>query len=185
VTTRRGTNPAATRRASHNVHTAILADRSGRAERTQRDRNQLNDIEHLIHYLKSLSQTRGDMGLAETHLTLGQESGELLGSIGSRRFADTHSRRFADTQANSLTVAAACTPVNRGSLPPIERLPEISTQLIVVERLFQAAREKGSGAIPMPGDEEWDSFWLGLERIVRQVRRLAEDMYAQARVENC
>jgi hypothetical protein len=178
VTTRRSTNPAATRHASHNVRTAILANRSGRGERPPRDRNQLNDIEHLIHYLKSLSHTAGDaMGLAETHLTLDQESGQLLGSVGSRR--------FADTQANSLTVAAACTPVKRGSLPPIERLPEISTQLIVVEHLFQAAREKGSGAIPMPSDEEWDSFWLGLERIVRQVRRLAEDMYAQARVENC
>jgi hypothetical protein len=178
VTTRKSTNPAAARRASHHVHTAILADRSGRAERTPRDRNQLNDIEHLIHFLKSLSQTPGDaVGLAETHLTLDQETAQLLGSIGSRR--------FADTQAKSLTVPAACTPVNRGSLPSIERLPEISTQLIVVEHLFQAAREKGSGAIPMPGDEEWDSFWLGLERIVRQVRRLAEDMYAQGRVENC
>ena len=174
MTTRRSTNPAATRRASHNVHTAILTDRPGRSERTPRDRNQLNDIEHLIHFLKSLSQDPGNVGLAEAHLTFGQESGELLASIGSRRFADTRA-----------TVAAACTPVNRGSLPPIERLPEISTQLIVVERLFQAAREKGSGAIPMPGDEEWDSFWLGLERIVRQVRRLAEDLYAQARVENC
>jgi len=178
VTTRRSTNPAATRRASHNVGAAILADRSARAERTPRNRNQLNDIEHLIHYLKSLSQTPGDaVGLAATHVMLDQESGQLLGSIGSRP--------FAATQANSLTVAAEYTPVNRGSLPPIERLPEISTQLIVVERLFQAAREKGSGAIPMPGDEEWDSFWLGLERIVRQVRRLAEDLYAQARVENC
>ena len=174
MTTRKSTNPAATRRASHNVHTAILAARSGRAGRTPRDRNQLNDIENLIHFLQSLSQTPGDVGLAETRLTFGQDSGELLASIGSRRVADTQP-----------TVAAACTPVNRGNLPPIERLPEISTQLIVVERLFQAAREKGSGAIPMPGDEEWDSFWLGLERIVRQVRRLAEDLYAQARVENC
>jgi hypothetical protein len=73
---------------------------------------------------------------------------------------------------------------NPHSLPIAERAPEISTQLIVLEHLFQAAREKGSGAVPMYGDADWDAFWFGLERIVRHVRLLAEDMYAQGRLEN-
>jgi len=54
-----------------------------------------------------------------------------------------------------------------------------------LEHLFQAAREKGSGAVPLCGEADWDGFWLGLERIVRHVRVLAEDIYEQGQIENC
>ncbi len=86
-------------------------------------------------------------------------------------------------EGGPLAVATACTPLNRNNLPLVERAPEISTQLVVLEHLFQAAREKGSGAVPMYSDADWDAFWLGLERIVHNVRLLAEDMYAQGRIE--
>jgi hypothetical protein len=78
-------------------------------------------------------------------------------------------------------MATARTPLNRNNLPIGERAPE--TQLIVLEHLFQAAREKGSGAVPLYGEADWDDFWFGLERIVRNVRMLAEDMYEQGQID--
>lgn len=178
VATRKSTNTAATQHAGLDVHTTVVADHSGRLAGTPRNRTLPDHVDDLIQELESsLNPTSGDAGsLAATHLALHHESVQLLGSMGARR--------FGDPQASSLPAAAECAPVSHGSLPMVERLPEISSQLIVVEHLFQAAREKGSGAIPMPGDEEWDSFWLGLERIVRQVRRLAENMYEEGRVES-
>lgn len=86
-------------------------------------------------------------------------------------------------QKDASVTTPSCTPLNPNNLPLSERAPEISTQLIVLEHLFQAARERGSGAVPMQGDADWDEFWFGLERIVRQVRLLAQDMYAQGRLE--
>jgi hypothetical protein len=81
-------------------------------------------------------------------------------------------------------MVTARTPLNPTNLPIGERATEISTQLIVLEHLFQAAREKGSGAVPLCGEADWDGFWLGLERIVRHVRMLAEDIYEQGQIES-
>jgi hypothetical protein len=88
-----------------------------------------------------------------------------------------------NARERSVGGATAGTRLNRNNLPLAERAPEISSQLIVLEHLFQAAREKGSGAVPTYGDADWDAFWLGLERIVKHVRLVAEDIYAQGRLE--
>ncbi len=106
----------------------------------------------------------------------GRHGGHLFGVPVANQLSKTD-------EGGPLAVATACTPLNRNNLPLAERAPEISTQLVVLEHLFQAAREKGSGAVPMYSDADWDAFWLGLERIVHNVRLLAEDMYAQGRIE--
>jgi len=109
--------------------------------------------------------------------------------LDGQRNGDEHSNlrlevSQPDTGQKDVSVTRpSCTPLNPHNLPLSERAPEISTQLIVLEHLFQAARERGSGAVPMQGDADWDEFWFGLERIVRHVRLLAQDMYAQGRLE--
>ena len=96
-----------------------------------------------------------------------------------------HDNRPPETgEEGSHATSTARTPLNRNNLPIGERAPEISTQLIVLEHLFQAAREKGSGAVPLYGEPDWDHFWSGLERIIRQIRMLAEDMYEQGQRES-
>jgi hypothetical protein len=168
------------RRTSQQVTAAIGAGPSVSQETRTGDRTLRDEIEKLIHVFNTLNRPAGraPVSFTETQFTLERDSRQLFESFSAPQIAGS-------LDAKILGVKTACTPLNRNNLPLVERAPEISTQLIVLEHLFQAAREKGSGAIPMHGDPDWDSFWLGLERIVRHVRLLAEDMYAQGQLEGC
>jgi hypothetical protein len=171
------TSTRAHRQGEHAVH--VAADHAVSSAAPAREGLLRDRIEHLISCLRSLDDPRIALASAGNHRSpVGEHARQSLG----KPFVNEPSGTEEETPPAMVT---ARTPLNHNNLPLFERAPEISTQLIVLEHLFQAARERGSGAVPMYGDADWDAFWFGLERIVRHVRLLADDMYAQGRIEGC
>ena len=157
----------------------VAADHAVSSAAPARERLLRDRIEDLISCLRSLDDPCAALAFADDHpVPVGPHARQSLGVP----FVNQPSKTEEETPP---VVVRPRTPLNHNNLPLFERAPEISTQLIVLEHLFQAARERGSGAVPMHGDADWDAFWLGLERIVRHVRLLADDMYAQGRIEGC
>ena len=74
------------------------------------------------------------------------------------------------------------TDLNPNGLSIDQRMPDISQRLLIVEKLLEAAQDKRSGALPGPNadDEEWNDWFAGLQRIVRDARRIAEDCFELA-----
>jgi hypothetical protein len=173
MATRKPATP--TRGHAQNQHAAV--DVSAEPATRSDERPPLDGIEELIKHLRLLGDS------VEASDNADNQRPAVTRNSRQVFVAPHHSRRSGSVDRKPPAMATARTRLNPTNLPIGERAAEISTQLVVLEHLFQAAREKGSGAVPLCEEADWDDFWLGLERIVRQVRMLAEDIYEQGQIE--